>query len=49
VTITFGKPFALPPIHGKPTEQKMRDLTEFIMSKLAGALPPEYRGRYKPC
>jgi 1-acyl-sn-glycerol-3-phosphate acyltransferase len=49
VTITFGKPFALPPIHGKPTEQKLRDLTEFIMSKLAGALPPEYRGRYKPC
>jgi 1-acyl-sn-glycerol-3-phosphate acyltransferase len=49
VTITFGKPFTLPPIHGKPTEQKLRDLTEFIMSKLAGALPPEYRGRYKPC
>jgi 1-acyl-sn-glycerol-3-phosphate acyltransferase len=49
VTITFGKPFTLPPIHGKPTEQKLREVTEFIMSKLAGALPPEYRGRYQPC
>jgi 1-acyl-sn-glycerol-3-phosphate acyltransferase len=49
VTITFGKPFTVPKIHGKPTEQKLRDITEFIMSKLAGALPPEYRGRYEPC
>jgi 1-acyl-sn-glycerol-3-phosphate acyltransferase len=49
VTITFGKPFTLPQIRGKPTEQKLKDLTEFIMSKLAGALPPEYRGRYEPC
>jgi 1-acyl-sn-glycerol-3-phosphate acyltransferase len=49
VTITFGKPFTLPPIQGKPTEKKLRELTEFIMSKLAGVLPPEYRGRYEPC
>lgn len=49
VTITFGKPFTLPPIQGRPTEQKLRELTEFIMSKLAGNLPPEYRGRYEPC
>jgi 1-acyl-sn-glycerol-3-phosphate acyltransferase len=49
VTITFGKPFAIPQVRGRMTEQKLRDLTEFIMSKLAGALPPEYRGRYEPC
>jgi 1-acyl-sn-glycerol-3-phosphate acyltransferase len=49
VTITFGKPFTLPPIQGRPTEKKLRELTEFIMSKLAGALAPEYRGRYEPC
>ncbi len=49
VTISFGKPFTLPPIQGRPTEQKLKELTEFIMSKLAGALPPEYRGRYPPC
>jgi 1-acyl-sn-glycerol-3-phosphate acyltransferase len=49
VTITFGKPFSLPPLQGRLTEQKLRDLTEFIMSKLAGVLPPEYRGRYEPC
>jgi len=49
VTITFGKPFTLPPIQGRPTEPKLRELTEFIMSKIAGVLPPRYRGRYEPC
>jgi 1-acyl-sn-glycerol-3-phosphate acyltransferase len=49
VIITFGKPFTLPPVQGRPTEQKLRELTEFIMRKLAGMLPPEYRGRYEPC
>jgi 1-acyl-sn-glycerol-3-phosphate acyltransferase len=49
VTITFGKPFTLPHIKGKTTEKKLRELTEFIMGKLAGALPTEYRGRYQPC
>jgi 1-acyl-sn-glycerol-3-phosphate acyltransferase len=49
VTITFGEPFTLPPVTGRPTEQKLRELTEFIMSKIAGVLPPEYRGRYEPC
>jgi 1-acyl-sn-glycerol-3-phosphate acyltransferase len=49
VTITFGKPFTLPPIQGRRTEQKLKELTDYIMSKLAGVLPPEYRGRYEPC
>jgi 1-acyl-sn-glycerol-3-phosphate acyltransferase len=49
VTITFGKPFSLPPISGKPTEEKLKGLTEYIMGKVAAILPPEYRGRYKPC
>ncbi len=49
VTITFGKPFTLPPIQGRPTQQKLRELTENIMGKIAGVLPPEYRGRYEPC
>lgn len=49
VTITFGKPFTLPPLQGRPTEEKLKGLTEFIMSKLAAALPQEYRGRYQPC
>jgi 1-acyl-sn-glycerol-3-phosphate acyltransferase len=48
VTITFGKPFALPPVTGKPTEEKLRELTDYIMGKIATVLPPEYRGRYEP-
>jgi 1-acyl-sn-glycerol-3-phosphate acyltransferase len=49
VIITFGKPFTLPPVQGKTNEQKLKEITEFIMSKLAAVLPPEYRGRYQPC
>jgi 1-acyl-sn-glycerol-3-phosphate acyltransferase len=48
VTITFGKPFALPAVTGKPTEEKLRELTDYIMGKIASVLPPEYRGRYAP-
>jgi 1-acyl-sn-glycerol-3-phosphate acyltransferase len=49
VTITFGKPFALPTITGRATEGKLKELTDYIMGKIAGVLPPEYRGRYEPC
>lgn len=49
VTITFGKPFTLPPVEGEPTEQNLKELTEYIMGKVAAILPPEYHGRYKPC
>lgn len=49
VTINFGKPFTLPPIEGEPTETQLKELTEYIMRKIAAVLPPEYRGRYEPC
>ncbi|MBM4447113.1 MAG: 1-acyl-sn-glycerol-3-phosphate acyltransferase [Chloroflexi bacterium] len=49
VTITFGKPFTLPTVQGKPSEARLKELTEYIMGKVAAILPPEYRGIYKPC
>ncbi|MFC2049644.1 lysophospholipid acyltransferase family protein [Chloroflexota bacterium] len=49
VTITFGKPFALPPVQGEPNVKQLKELTEHIMGKVAAILPPEYRGIYKPC
>ncbi len=49
VTITFGKPFALPPVHGELNERQLKGLTEYIMGKVAAILPPGYRGIYKPC
>jgi len=49
VTITFGKPFTLPPVHGEPNGKQLKELTEYIMGKVAAILPPEYRGIYKPC
>jgi 1-acyl-sn-glycerol-3-phosphate acyltransferase len=48
VIITFGKPFELPPVTGRPTEKKLKELTEYTMGKIASVLPPEYRGRYEP-
>ena len=49
VTITFGKPFTLPPVKGEPNGKQLKELTEYIMGKVAAILPPEYRGIYKPC
>jgi 1-acyl-sn-glycerol-3-phosphate acyltransferase len=49
VTITFGKPFTLPPVQDEPTEERLKELTAYIMGKVAAILPPEYRGRYEPC
>ena len=49
VTITFGKPFTLPTFQGEPSEARLKELTEYIMGKVAAILPPEYRGIYKPC
>ena len=49
VTITFGKPFTLPPVQGEPDATQLKELTEYIMGKVATVLPPEYRGIYKPC
>ncbi len=49
VVVNFGKPFTLPPVQGEASERKLKELTEYIMGKLASVLPPEYRGRYQPC
>jgi len=48
VTIEFGKPFTLPPIEGKATEDQLKSLTNYIMRQLSAVLPPEYRGKYEP-
>jgi 1-acyl-sn-glycerol-3-phosphate acyltransferase len=49
VTITFGKPFTMPPVQGEPNGKQLKELTGYIMGKVAAILPPEYRGIYKPC
>jgi len=46
ITVTIGKPFDLPPHNGKITREQRREMTDFIMSKIAEILPPEYRGVY---
>ncbi|OGO01026.1 MAG: hypothetical protein A2Y90_05460 [Chloroflexi bacterium RBG_13_52_12] len=46
ITVTIGKPFDLPTNNGKTTREQRREMTDYIMRKIADLLPPEYRGVY---
>jgi 1-acyl-sn-glycerol-3-phosphate acyltransferase len=46
VTVNIGQPFYLPPAGSKLTRVKLAEHTSFIMQRIAGLLPPEYRGAY---
>ncbi len=46
ITVTIGQPFHPPPVDGKLTKAERYQLTNSIMEKVAGLLPPEYRGAY---
>ena len=44
--VTFGDVFSLPVLEGKLSRPVLEDLTDMIMYRVAGLLPPEYRGYY---
>lgn len=46
ITISFGKPFNLPPIDGKVSKAELTRLTDFMMEHIAELLPTEYHGYY---
>ncbi len=46
ITVTIGKPFTLPPVEGKLTKEKRRELIRIMMGHVADLLPPEYQGIY---
>ncbi|MDH5695358.1 MAG: 1-acyl-sn-glycerol-3-phosphate acyltransferase [Dehalococcoidia bacterium] len=46
ITVNIGHPFYLPPIGSKLTKEELAEHTDFIMERIAGVLPPEYRGNY---
>jgi 1-acyl-sn-glycerol-3-phosphate acyltransferase len=46
VIVRFGRPFTLPPIHGKDRHEALKQNTNEIMCRIAALLPPEYRGVY---
>jgi len=46
LTVNIGQPFRLPPVDGKLTREKLVEYTELIMRRIAGLLPPQYRGVY---
>jgi 1-acyl-sn-glycerol-3-phosphate acyltransferase len=46
IRVNIGKPFTLPPVDGKLTREKRRELTRIMMEHIADLLPPEYQGVY---
>ena len=45
ITVKIGHPFK-PTVNGKLTRPELTRLTEFMMERIAGLLPPEYGGYY---
>ena len=43
---SIGPPFTLPVIEGKPSRAVMSSLLDMVMGRIAGQLPPEFRGVY---
>jgi 1-acyl-sn-glycerol-3-phosphate acyltransferase len=46
ITVTFGKPFNLPPAEGNTPREQRQYLIDYIMKQIAALLPPENRGFY---
>jgi 1-acyl-sn-glycerol-3-phosphate acyltransferase len=46
VRINFGRPFYLPAQDGKVSKEKLRQMADLIMERIAALLPPEYQGHY---
>jgi 1-acyl-sn-glycerol-3-phosphate acyltransferase len=46
VVVSIGVPFCLPEDEGKIEREQLTECTEQMMSRIAGLLPPEYRGIY---
>ncbi len=46
VRINIGHPFYLPPQKGKISKEKLREMSDLIMERIAALLPPEYQGHY---
>ena len=47
IVVNIGKPFTLPPTHGKASKSQRQLLTTRIMTEIAALLPPEYQGAYR--
>jgi 1-acyl-sn-glycerol-3-phosphate acyltransferase len=46
VGLNIGRPFTLPEQNRKPTNKKLKVLTEYIMGHIVALLPPQYHGHY---
>ncbi len=47
ISVTFGKPFVLPPLDRDRREEQMKRYTEEIMCRIAALLPEKYHGFYR--
>ena len=46
ITLSFGRPFRLPPLPGLSNSERLARHTEEIMCRIAMLLPEKYRGVY---
>jgi 1-acyl-sn-glycerol-3-phosphate acyltransferase len=46
VRLNIGCPFSLPEQNRKPTNKRLKVLTDYIMKHIVALLPPEYHGHY---
>ena len=46
IIITFGQPFHLPSVDGRPSKEQLTELTSFMMGHIAELLPVKYHGYY---
>lgn len=46
LSVNIGQPFSLPPIDGNLSNLVLDSLADMIMIRIAGLLPPKYRGVY---
>ena len=46
VRLNIGRPFFLPEDNQKPTNKRLKVLTDYIMGHIVALLPPEYHGHY---
>lgn len=44
--VVIGEPFHLPKVEGRVDRDELTRLTRHVMERIAGLLPPEYRGVY---
>ena len=44
--LTIGRPFTLPEVQGRVTQELLQEMADTIMDRIAVLVPEDYRGYY---